>query len=319
MEFNTSSQLLREVNCDILAELARKDPRIVVLDADLMNSSGLSKFSQEFPRRTFNCGIQECNMVGVAGGLSAMGMIPLVHSFAAFAGRRVVDQIFLAGVYARQNLKILATDPGSCGTGNGGSHMALEDIGIMRSMAGITILDPSDEVQLRSILPQVMESPGVHYIRLYRKTNRRIYAESTVFTLGRSHVAREGSDITIIAEGAVMVPEALMAARLLEQEGIQARVVDMFTIKPLDREGVVRAARETGAVLTAENHNIYNGLGSAVAEVLAEERLGVPFSRIGFHDTVGETADMDFILKKFGLDCHTMAARAKELLTIKQP
>lgn len=317
MEFATSSLLLREVNCQVLVELARKDPRIVVLDADLMNASGLSKFREEFPDRAFNCGIQECNMVGVAGGLSAAGMIPLVHSFAAFAGRRAVDQVFLAGVYARQNMKILGTDPGSCGAGNGGSHMALEDIGIMRSMAGITILDPADEVQLRSILPQVMAAPGVHYIRLYRKTRRRIYDGGIEFTLGKSHVTREGSDITIIAEGAVMVPEALLAAELLEQDGIQARVVDMFTIKPLDRDAVVRAARETGAVLTAENHNIYNGLGSAVAEVLAEERLAVPFGRIGFHDTVGETADMDFIMKKFGLDCHTIAARAKDLAAAK--
>lgn len=317
MEFNTSSALLREASCQILIELARKDPRIVVLDADLMNSSGLSKFSEEFPGRTFNCGIQECNMVGVAGGLSAAGMIPLIHSFAAFAGRRVVDQVFLAGVYAHQNLKILATDPGSCGSGNGGSHMALEDIGIMRSMAGITILDPSDEVQLRSIMPQVMENPGVHYIRLYRKTNRKIYADGTKFVLGKSYLTREGSDVTIIAEGAVMVPEALLAAELLAQDGIQARVVDMFTIKPLDKEAVVRAARETGAVLTAENHNIYNGLGSAVAEVLAEERLAVPFGRIGFCDTVGETADMDFIMKKFGLDFRTIAARAKRLATAK--
>lgn len=317
MEFVTSNLLLREVNCQVLIELARKDPRIVVLDADLMSASGLLSFSEEFPDRTFNCGIQECNMVGVAGGLSAAGMIPLVHSFAAFAGRRVADQVFLAGVYARQNLKILGTDPGSCGTNNGGSHMALEDMGIMRSMAGITILDPTDEVQLRCILPQVMEAPGVHYIRLYRKTKRKVYKDGTVFTLGKSHVAREGGDVTIIAEGAVMVPEALLAAELLEQEGIQTRVVDMFTIKPLDRDAVVRAARETGAVVTAENHNIYNGLGSAVAEVLAEERLAVPFSRIGFCDSVGETADMDFIMKKFGLDCRTIAACAKELAVAK--
>lgn len=317
MEFGDGSLLLREVNCEVLMELAGKDPRIVVLDADLMNASGLSKFSEKFPERTFNCGIQECNMVGVAGGLSAAGMIPLVHSFAAFAGRRVADQIFLAGVYARQNIKILGTDPGVCGAGNGGSHMALEDIGIMRSMAGITILDPADEVQLRSILPQVMEAPGVHYIRLYRKTRRRIYAGGEEFTLGKSHVAREGSDVTIVAEGAVMVPEALLAAELLKQDGIQARVVDMFTIKPLDREALVQAAKETGAILTAENHNIYNGLGSAAAEVLAEERLAVPFGRVGFHDTVGETADMNFIMKKFGLDCRTIAARAKALAAAK--
>lgn len=317
MEFDTSKILLREAVCEVLMELAKEDPSIVVLDADLMNASGLSRFAKEFPGRAFNCGIQESNMVGVAGGLSAMGYVPLVHSFAAFAARRTTDQVFLAGVYGQQNLKILGTDPGACGTSNGGSHMALEDIGIMRSMAGVTVVDFTDEAMVRSVLPQIMKTPGVCYIRLFRKTKRKVYPDGTQFTLGKAYTARNGKDVAILAEGAVMVPEALKAAALLEEQGISARVVDLFTIKPLDVQAVVKAAKETGAVLTAENHNIYNGLGSAVAEVLAEQGIGVPFARVGFQDTVGETADMDYIMKKFGLDYQTIAAKAKELVRLK--
>lgn len=317
MEFAKSNLLLREVNSEVLMQLAEQDDRIVLLDADLMNASAFNKFAGRYPDRIFNCGIAESNMIGVAGGLSAVGMIPVTHSFACFASRRAADQIFMSGVYAGQNIKMFGTDPGACNTANGGSHMALEDIGILRSLAGTTIVDPTDEAVLRSILPQIIEAPGVCYIRLYRKTNLKIYPDGTSFTLGKAHTVRPGNDITIIAEGPVMVPEALKAAEQLEDAGISARVVDMFTIKPLDAETVAAAARETGAVLAAENHSIYNGLGSAVAEVLAEHRLAVPFGRIGFRDVIGETADVPYILKKFGLDAQAIAARAKELVALK--
>lgn len=297
MEFAKSSLLLREVNSQVLMQLAEQDGRIVLLDADLMNASAFHQFADRYPDRIFNCGIAESNMIGVAGGLSAVGMIPVAHSFACFASRRVADQIFMSGVYAGQNIKIIGTDPGACNTANGGSHMALEDIGILRSLAGTTIVDPTDETMLRSILPQIIQAPGVSYIRLYRKTNLKIYPDGTAFILGKAHTVRMGSDVAIIAEGPVMVPEALKAAELLEDAGISARVIDLFTIKPLDAEAVTAAARETGAVLTAENHSVYNGLGSAVAEVLAERRLAVPFGRIGFRDVTGETADVPYILK----------------------
>ena len=317
MEFAKSSLLLREVNSQVLMQLAEQDGRIVLLDADLMNASAFHQFADRYPNRIFNCGIAESNMIGVAGGLSAAGMIPVAHSFACFASRRVADQIFMSGVYAGQNIKIIGTDPGACNTANGGSHMALEDIGILRSLAGTTIVDPTDETMLRSILPQIIQAPGVSYIRLYRKTNLKIYPDGTAFTLGKAHTVRMGSDVAIIAEGPVMVPEALKAAELLEDAGISARVIDLFTIKPLDAEAVTAAARETGAVLTAENHSVYNGLGSAVAEVLAERRLAVPFGRIGFRDVTGETADVPYILKKFGMDAPAIAGLAKELVALK--
>ncbi|MDR1636848.1 MAG: transketolase family protein [Treponema sp.] len=319
MIFKTSPRLLREANCGILRTLARQDPRIVVLDADLMNSSGFSEFKKEFPGRAFDCGIQEANMTGVAGGLSSMGMIPVIHSFASFASRRMTDQVFMSGVYAGQNIKILGTDPGAANAANGGTHMALDDTGIMRSLPGITIVSPSDEVMLAGILPQIIFTPGVFYVRLVRKTNTLIYDSGASFTLGKAHTVREGKDLTIFAEGAIMVPEALRAAELLEREGISARVVDMFTLKPLDSGAVLAAARETGAVLTAENHSILNGLGSAVAEVLAENRLALPFCRIGFKDTCGENGSLDYIMEKYGIGAAHIAAAGKRLAAGKNP
>ncbi|QQO11046.1 transketolase family protein [Breznakiella homolactica] len=317
MQFKTSTAALRDANSRILIDLAKKDSRIVVLDSDLLNASGLAAFNKEFPGRTFNCGIQEANMAGAAGGLSSMGLIPVIHSFASFASRRMTDQVFMSGVYAEQNIKILGTDPGAANSANGGTHMALEDTGIMRSMPDITIVSPTDETMLESILPGIIETYGMFYIRLVRKSSIVVYEAGTNFTLGKAHIARPGTDITIIAEGAIMVPEALKAADRLEQLGISARVLDMFTIKPLDREAVISAARETGAVLTAENHNILNGLGSAVAEVLAEERLAVPFGRIGFRDVLGQTGTVPYILETYGMDAAHITEAAKKLVSEK--
>jgi transketolase len=258
-------------------------------------------------------------MIGAAGGLSAMGLIPVTHSFAAFASRRAVDQVFMAGVYNGQNIKMYGSDPGVCGSSNGGTHMALEDVGIMRSLPGVTIVDPTDETMLREILPQILRAYGMFYIRLYRKSKRLVYPAGTVFTLGKAHVAKEGRDVTIVAEGGVMVPEALQAAEQLALEGIDAGVLDVFTIKPLDADAVVSAAKRTGAILTAENHSVYNGLGSAVAEALAEHALAVPFARIGFPDTVGETGTADYIQKKFGLSRDSIVKKAKELAARRRP
>ncbi|MDV3426363.1 MAG: transketolase family protein [Bacillota bacterium] len=317
MQFDNSEMLLREVNCRVLSDLAYQNQKIVVLDADLMNASGFSGFKKEHPERFFNCGIQEANMIGVAGGLSYMGLIPVVHTFAAFASRRAADQVFVSGVYSKQNIKILGTDPGVCNSPNGGTHMALEDIGIMRTMPGMYIVDPTDEVMLRNLIPQIIETDGMFYVRLFRKTKIKVYDNKTTFKLGKANTAHEGKDITIIASGAVMVPEALKACEELENEGYSVRILDMFTIKPLDKEAVLKAAAETGAILTAENHNIIGGLGSAVAEVLSENRIAVPFFRIGVRDSVGETGSMDFILKKYHMDYKAIYEEAKKLIESK--
>ena len=314
MEFYPSNEMLREVNCNEIVRMAKENDKIVVLDADLMSSSGFGKFMEAFPERSINCGVQEANMVGIAGGLSIVGFKPIIHTFASFAGRRAVDQVFMAGVYNKQNIIIIASDPGVINGANGGTHMGFEDIGIMRSMPNITIIDLTDEVMLKSILPQIINTDGMYYVRLFRKTKTRIYDENVSFTLGKAHIAKDGDDLTLIAEGAAMVPEALKAAELLEAKGISTRVVDMFTIKPIDEEVIVQAAKETKAIITIENHNIHGGLGSAVAEVIAKNNCNVLFKSIGFPDTFGETGTIDYIIKKYGLDCETIAEASYQLL-----
>ncbi len=314
INIRTSKHMLREINSMELIRLAEADPDIFVLDADLMSSSGLKAFAGKYPDRAVNCGIQEANMMGVAGGLSAVGFIPVVHSFAAYAVRRTLDQIFMAGCYNQQNIKIIGTDPGVCSAANGGTHMTFEDIAIMRALPGITIVDPTDEVMLKSLLPQIIQAHGVAYIRLFRKNKRVIYRDDTEFTLGKAQVVRPGTDITIIAEGPLMVFEAIQAAEKLEAQGISAQVVDVVSLKPLDEQLILETAAKTGAVLTAENHSITGGLGSAVAELLADHRLGIPFGRIGFPEMVGETGTVDYILQRFGMTHAEIAAHAITLV-----
>ncbi len=316
MQMMNSSQMLREVLCDILCGIAKDDSRLVVLDSDLMNSSGMKKFAEKFPERFINTGIQEANMIGVAGGFSLEGFIPVTHSFASFAGRRAVDQVFMAGCYNRQNIKMIGSDPGLINCPNGGTHMGLEDIGIMRSITGIVILDITDEVMLRQILPEIIRTDGMFYIRIFRKTKQKIYSGDELFSIGKGKVVIPGKDITIIAEGPVMVSEAMKAADILKEKGIQARVVDMFTIQPIDSELIISSAQETKAILTVENHNRRGGLGSAVSEVLAENGIGVPFVRMGFPEKFGITGTLDYTLKTFGLDSFAIVKHAEQLLGV---
>lgn len=317
MKLRNSDIDMRTAFCNTLIELSKTDERILWLDADLIASSGMKRFQEEFPDRVIDCGIQESNMLGVAGGLSAEGMIPFVHSFAPFSTRRIADQIFVSGVYARQNIRIIGSDPGITACANGGTHISLEDFGILRSMPGTVILDPCDELQLTQMIRQTVTQKGIFYIRLARKNKLRFYSPDRVFTIGKAEVVRDGMDLTIITEGAVCMAEALKAAELLSEKGIGARIVDMFTIKPLDRAAVLKAANETGAILTLENHNVFNGLGSAVAEVLAESRCGAAFRRIGAPDCVGEVGTVDYLLNKFGMDAEHVKDAALQLLQEK--
>ncbi len=305
---------MRTAMADTLTELCRNDERILWLDSDLMASSGMNKFRSAFPERTINCGIQEANMLGVAAGLSEEGFFPFVHSFAAFASRRIADQIFVSGIYAKQNICIVGSDPGISAGPNGGTHISLEDIGILRSLPGTIILEPCDPVQLKSVLRQIPQRTGVFYLRLMRKSKDQFYPDGTEFPIGKASLIRQGSDITIITCGTVCIKEALKAAEALEEKGIHARVIDMFTIKPLDQAAVLQAASETKAVITLENHNIFNGLGSAVAEVLAENRCSVPFRRLGAPDRAGEVGTADYLMSKFSMDAQAVLAAAAELL-----
>lgn len=310
----TIERQLRELYVDSLLHLGAEYPNLVVLDSDLAASTGSAKFGKKYPERFFDCGIQEANMTGVAAGLSVNGMIPIIHSFCAFTGRRITDQVFLSCAYAGANVRIIGADPGICAAKNGGTHMALEDMGILRTIPNVTIIDPCDGVSLNRLLHQSVETPGVYYFRLNRKANYRIYSEDADIRIGHANTVHEGKDITLIAEGTICVPEAIQAAELLLKDGISARVLDMSTIKPLDKAAVLRAAQETGGILTIENHNIINGLGSAVAEILAENQAAIPFNRLGIPDVFGQVGTVQELQTYYGLTAVSIAEKAKKLL-----
>lgn len=307
---------MRDAYCKTLIELAQKDERIVILDADLMKSMGMMPFAKAFPDRAFDVGVQEANMIGVAAGLSATGKVPFAHSFAPFASRRCFDQVFLSCGYAKLNVRIIGSDPGITAAYNGGTHMPFEDLGIMRNVPGITILEPVDAAMLKNLVAQTVDKYGVYYIRLLRKNAVKIYEEGSTFEIGKGVQLKDGKDATIIATG-IMVNETLKAAEVLEKEGISARVVNIFTLKPIDSGLIVKCAEETGALVTAENHNIFNGLGSAVAEVLSEN-IPTPLERVGVNDLFGEVGPQDYLAKRFELTAEDIVAKVKKVLARKK-
>ena len=306
---------MRDAYVDTLIELAENNDRILAIDADLMLSMGIKRFSDKFPSQAINCGVQEANMIGVSAGLSLMGFIPFSHTFACFAARRACDQIFESCAYPRLNVRVIGSDPGITSSINGGTHMPFEDIGIMRTIPTMTILEPTDSSMIRDMVRQTSELYGMFYMRLVRRFATKVYEEGSTFTIGKAVKHKDGKDVTIIAAG-YCVAEALKAATLLDKQGISARVLDMFTIKPIDKEAVISAALETGAIVTAENHNIYNGLGSAVAEVIVEN-CPVPMERIGVHDEFGEVGPVDYLAGRFGLTADDIVKKVQKVLERK--
>lgn len=309
------AQEMRAVFAKVMDDMAQKDSRVIYMDCDLMNSIGMAKYWKENPDRAINCGIQEANMIGAAAGMSATGLIPFTHTFGTFATRRVMDQVFVSAAYAGLNVKIIGSDPGITATLNGGTHMPLEDIGMMRCVPEITIVEPADSIMLEDLLRQAKDTYGVFYIRLSRKISEKIYKDGSTFEIGKAAKLREGKDATIFATG-ICVAEALKAADLLAAEGIEVTVSNMFTIKPVDKDAIIEAAKETGAVVTAENHNIVNGLGSAVAEVLAEN-ICCPLERIGAKDRFGEVGDMNYLKKAMQMTAEDIAAAVKRVIARK--
>lgn len=308
-------QEMRAVFAKTMDELAEKDSRVIYMDCDLMNSIGMVPFSEKYPKQTVDCGIQEANMIGAAAGMSATGLIPFVHTFGTFASRRVMDQVFVSCAYAKLNVRIIGSDPGITASLNGGTHMPLEDIGMMRCIPEVTIIEPTDSVMLADIIRQTKKQFGVFYIRLLRKKADQIFKEGSTFEIGKAAKIKEGEDVTIFASG-ICTADAVKAAELLRQEGISAAVSNMFTIKPIDREAIVEAAEQTGAIVTAENHNIINGLGSAVAEVLAETSC-VPLERVGVIDRFGEVGSVDYLKKTLHLTPEDIAQAAKKAILRK--
>lgn len=295
-----------------------KDERVVHVDADLGLS--LLKFDmlsimEKYPKQWIDVGIQEANAVGVACGLSNTGFIPFVHSFAPFMSRRACDQVFISGAYSKANVKIIGSDPGVMAAFNGGTHMPFEDIAIMRSIPEMTVVEPSDTIIARQIFEEVAKAEGMHYIRFTRKNAAQLYEEGSTFTIGKGNVIKEGTDVTIIASG-IMVEEGLKAVELLKEEGISARLVDMFTIKPIDSELIIKCAQETGAIVTAENHSVINGLGAAVAEVVNDNCL-IPLEKVGVQDLFGQVGDVEFLKETYGLTAADIANKAKKAIARK--
>ena len=316
----TETETMSSVYAASMLELMEKDSTVMDVEADLGHSllgdGTITKMKEKFPKQYLDCGIQEANMMSVSAGLSLMGRIPFIHTFAAFASRRIADQAFISGCYGGANVRIVGSDPGISAQYNGGTHMPFEDVSLYRGYPGMTILDPSDSTMLRDLMSQLTETYGMYYIRLFRKNAEKLYADGSTFQIGTANQLRDGSDVTLIASGAIMVPEALKAAHMLECSGISARVLDMFTVKPLDEAAVLQAVDETGAIVTIENHNVLNGLGSAVADILATIRYA-PLEKIGVRDRFGEVGPISYLEKALGLTAEDIARAAKKAISRK--
>jgi len=309
------TKLHKDIFGEVIAEIAEEDPDVIFLDADLMNSSGLAGFAAKNPTRAINCGVQEANMIGIAAGLSAIGKKPYAHSFGPFASRRCFDQAFLAVGYAKNSVRIFGSDAGVTAAFNGGTHMPFEDMALMRAVPGSAVIDITDGVMFKAVMKLVKDRPGLTYIRSTRKAYKAIFGEGSEFEIGKGIILREGSDASVIACG-LLVGEAMRASDILQGEGISLRVVNIFTVKPIDAELVIGCARETGAIVTAENHNIIGGLGSAVSDVVVRN-CPVPMEFVGVNDEFGEVGPQDYLMVRFGLRAENIAEKVRNVINRK--
>lgn len=304
----------REAYGKALAEFGESYPDMVVLDADLAAATKTGVFKKKFPERHIDCGIAEANMMGIAAGLSLTGKIPVASTFAMFASGRAFEQVRNSIGYPHLNVKIGATHAGITVGEDGASHQCNEDIALMRTIPGMTILNPSDAVEARACVKAALDYEGPVYMRFGRAAVPVINDRPDYqFEMGKGVVLREGSDVTIVATG-IMVASALEAAEKMAAEGISAEVINIHTIKPLDREVIVKSAKKTGKVVTAEEHSIIGGLGGAVCEALCEE-YPVPVCRIGINDVFGESGSAGALLVKYGLDGDGVYSKVKEFLS----
>ena len=305
---------MRAVYAACLAEMMEKDKHVCVLDADLSKASGTIALYKQFPEQMFDCGVAEQNMASIAAGLSSYGFKPWIESFTPFATRRICDQIAISISYAKRNVKIVGTDPGISAELNGGTHMSMEDIGVIRSIPGMVIFEPVDVVQLRAAMPVLNDYDGPVYMRLFRKEQPVIFNDDYKFDLFKADMLKEGKDLTIFVSG-MLTADVVEAAKLLADEGVDAEVINIHTIKPIDRETVIASARKTGAVLTVENHNVIGGLQSAVLEALAAEKI--PVCAVGVEDRFGEVGKLPYLREAMGLTVENIVAGAKKALSLK--
>ncbi len=304
----------RDAYGNALKELGARDD-ILVLDADLAKATKTIAFKKEYPEKFIDCGIAEGNMMGIAAGLAATGYTVFASSFAMFAAGRAFEQVRNSIAYPNLNVKIGATHAGISVGEDGASHQCCEDIALMRSIPNMVIINPADDVEARQAVLAAAEHEGPVYMRFGRLAVPRVNAEDYKFEIGKGVTLKDGKDVTIVASG-LMVAEALAAADKLAEEGIDARVINIHTIKPIDKDILVKAAKETGAIVTAEEHSIIGGLGGAVCEALAEE-YPVPVVRLGVNDTFGKSGPALELLKIYGLDAENIVKKAKIAISKK--
>jgi transketolase len=316
MKLAFSTKSLREVFGEMLVELGAIHPRLIVLDADLNTSSRTVLFKQCYPDRFIQCGIAEANLFGMAAGLAAQGFMPFPSTFAAFATRKALDQVYVNIAYPQLDVKIAGSYCGMTATECGPSHNCAEDLAVMRALPHVKVLDPGDDHELRSMLRVLAATPGPVYFRVSKVNAPVMFGVEHEFVFGRGHLLREGHDVALLGTG-FMTAIALGAAELLDREGISAAVAHLPSIKPMDDELVVKLARATGALITIENHRIFGGLGGAVAETTARE-YPVHVDMMGLGDTVFEAAPLEDLLRHYALTPRTMAARARALVQRKR-
>ena len=290
---------MRQVLALELEKAMKENEKIVVINADLAKPNGLGNLCKTYPERMLNVGVAEQNMASVAAGMSSYGFMPFICTFTPFATRRICDQIAISICYAKQNVKIIGSDPGISAEYNGGTHMSFEDIGVLRSIPNMVIFEPADNVEFQNLFPQILDYKGPVYIRMFRKSTPDIFSADDKFNLFKAKMIKEGTDVSIFCSG-IMVDETLQANKLLEENGINAEIINIHTIKPIDEEAIISSVKKTGAAVTVENHNIIGGLRSAVSEVLSEN-YPAPLRSIGIKDSFGEVGKMPYLKEIYNM------------------
>lgn len=305
---------IKETLGNTLVKVGKKDKRIVCLEADLMRASGTKIFEDEFPDRHYQVGIAEQDLLGTAAGLAAMGKIPFAATFANFVSQRGCDQAVNSVAYNKFNVKILGTYAGLSSEKNGGTHISIEDMAIFRSMPNMIVINPGDCVELEQAIIAASEYDGPVYLRVVRGPMETFFDKDYKFEIGKAVTLEEGNDVALITTG-ITTKEGIMACEELKKEGIKVKHIHMPTIKPIDKEAIIKAAKETEMIITVENHSVMGGLGSAVAETVCEE-YPVKVKRLGILDKFGETAKLDWLMEKYGIDKKAIIKAVKSNLSI---
>lgn len=306
---------MRAVLGDCIIDAMNLDNRVVLVDADLGKANGTLPVREAFPERCIDVGVAEQNMASLAAGMAAYGYIPIINTFASFATRRICDQVAVSICYAGRNVKIVGTDPGLAAELNGGTHMAIEDIGVMRSIPNILIFEPCDTLELRMGFRAIMQYEGPVYMRMYRKIVEELHDDSYRFNLLKADILRSGSDVTLVSSG-VMVAEAMEAGRMLKDAGVDAEIINLHTVKPVDAEALVASVQKTGAVVTCENHNVLGGLRAAVAEVVTQH-CPVPIVPVGVQNINCEVGVLPYLKERFEMTAGDIVKAVEKVLGMK--